>query len=218
MYRKNGFNKSGGTPTVLFSLLMALTLLTAVAFAAPAPGALFTAANPARTPGDLADGNGDMEIYAGGDTDSSGDLVWTIVDDDVYEVEADGGLDLVWTIQDDDLVGPDGCTSEPGISAGSLFLRNAAGDVLFTVKGRHLWYGAVDVPNEGSSGWETAHSQRAYDVWHNQFYAGPKGRTDAVSSATANIQEASALRKLAIMALVEGECGSSGLGPRPTPQ
>ena len=97
-------------------------------------------------------------------------------------------------------------------------MRNADREVLFTVKGRHLWYGAVDVPNEGSSGWETAHSQRAYDIWRNRFYPGPRGKTDATISATADLQKASDLGKLAIIALVEGACGSSGLDPRPTPQ
>jgi hypothetical protein len=210
MYRNNGSRKSGGTPTILFSLVMALTLLTAVAYAAPAQGAMVTTSNPARTPGDLADGNGDMEIYVGDRTDPE-DLAWSIEGDDFYEIADDGGLNLVFTIQGGDLVGREHCWSEPGFSSGSLSVRDAAGQVLFTVKGRHLWYGAVDVPDEGSSGWETAHSQRAYDIWQNQFYPGPKGKTDAVISATANIQEASALRKLAIMALVEGECGSSGV-------
>ncbi len=66
--------------------------------------------------------------------------------------------------------------SDHPIDEEDQFLRNAAGDVLFTVKGRHLWYGAVEVPDQGKSGWGTARSQRAYVIWHNQFYPGPKGQ------------------------------------------
>jgi hypothetical protein len=160
-----------------------------------------------------------LEIYAGASTSDAGDLVWSLEADDVYEVDPDGADSLIFTISGDDLVAPDGrvlCTSEPGTSEGIFVFSNSDGP-LFTVKGRHPWYGAVDVPDEGSSGWETALSQRAYDVWHNQLYPGPKGKTDALISAMADIQNVMPVWKLVIMALVEGECGSSGL-PRPTPQ
>ena len=61
---------------------------------------------------------------------------------------------------------------------------------------------------------EELQGRRAYNIWDNELYPGPRWLTDPVISATANLREASDIYKLAIAALVEGECGSAGLEAR----
>lgn len=181
-------------------------------------------------------GSGDLRIYEGARTPAS-----TSGDDDdglIFEF-ADGSIigrtsPSSGTPGDEDVFGPIAhtvgpqifdphgnllCEADYGDQAETYLLRDADGEVLFTLFRTLVFRGAATIPSQGLShkgfgflAYEQGHDLHLlYSYIQFQVHRGWWPDGEVLATATDIIQLATPMRHLVIAAMIDGKCGSLGV-------
>ncbi|MEX1368698.1 MAG: hypothetical protein AB1Z98_36560 [Nannocystaceae bacterium] len=158
--------------------------------------------------------NGNLKIYIGASTADPGDVVWDIVDDDVSTAGAGaaGQSQLLVSVDDNKIFDANGsvrCELFPMGSDGDMLVEElrdgSTGDVLFTVRGKRVYYGSQPVGGSPNA------SDLAFTFKGAQVFEGKPSDGVVLVTASEKIRKASEMRKLTIAALIDGACGAPGL-------
>lgn len=170
-------------------------------------------------------GNGNLQIHAGTATGAaSGGVVLfefangsiigrttppsgTPGDDDVV-------LDVIARTVDFQILAPGGnllCEADFGEGNRTFQLRDAAGEVLFTLLPGLVFDGDVIIPRTGHEFHRLVADRLFLSYNHFGIHEGWWPRGPILATATENVQLASPMRQIVIAAMLAGRCGSLGI-------
>jgi hypothetical protein len=160
-------------------------------------------------------GNGDLALYEGTTTASGDCLIYDILG---TQVHAGAGVNAptIMTIVGDSIVDPATglavCTRDGNALIERVHVgANTSGEVLFTVVGRWVFEGELELDGNILQVLAQLDDQLLYTFEGPHIYEHSPWDGEILATATKPLTNASKTRKLVLTSLVAGECGGLGL-------
>ncbi|HWB81796.1 MAG TPA: hypothetical protein VG755_42835 [Nannocystaceae bacterium] len=159
-------------------------------------------------------GNGDLAIYEGTNTASEPCRIYDIAGTQVHATQQPGApavMDIVGNSIVDPTTGQAICTRQGNQLYEQVIVGGAGGDVLFTVIGRWVFEGELNLNGNILQILAQLDDQLIYTFQGPHIYEHSPWDGDILATATQPLTNANKTRKLVIASLIAGECGGLGL-------